>query len=83
MKKCSWTLIIAYILLLKNHAYAQWVQTNGPYGETVYSFAVSDGTIFRALVTLMYFVLTLKRILTHLQSNVVTIKLLRIDEFWS
>ena len=46
MKKYSWMVIAAYFLLFENQAYAQWVQTNGPYGGKVSCFAVSDSTIF-------------------------------------
>ena len=49
MKKCSWTLIIACILLFENQPYAQWVQTDCPGGGYVDCFAVSGNRIFAVM----------------------------------
>jgi hypothetical protein len=42
MKKWSLTLVIACVFLCENHAFGQWVRTNGPCGGYVSSFGVSS-----------------------------------------
>ncbi len=46
MKKILLVVFIAHCLLFIDSAHAQWVQTNGPYGGTVQSFAVSGTNLF-------------------------------------
>ena len=46
MKKCSWTLIIACLLLFENQAYGQWVRTDCPGGGSVNCLTVSKNRIF-------------------------------------
>ena len=46
MIKYSRALIVVCLLLFENRAYAQWVQTNGPYGGRVNSIVVIGDNIF-------------------------------------
>ena len=38
--------IFLFLVLMSSFAFSQWVQTNGPYGGYVYSFAVSGTNLF-------------------------------------
>ena len=46
MKKIFTTTMLLIFLFLSNTANAQWVQTNGPFGGTINSLAVSGTNIF-------------------------------------
>lgn len=46
MKKLSFILGMLIIGLTSNLLQAQWVQTSGPYGGMILSFAVSDTNLF-------------------------------------
>jgi hypothetical protein len=46
MKKTVILLLLQFLIFNNNHLHAQWMQTNGPYGGTILSFAKNDTGLF-------------------------------------